>query len=250
MNTAWKLAFGWIVLAVSTLLLIGPATAGDDEVVCFGDSATAGAVDLSFPDYLEFFIDPGDGQVVNEGESGETTDEGYWRILWMVATFQHYDAKVWTYWEGGNDLIDWVEETDPLLLNDPLDPEYPYWNELQDELERIKFNIKLSVETIYVTGAEVVLGTYYEIVPWLPCSCSPIGFFLPVHAEIANHYQSLLNEAIREVADELDAPVNDMENNLGPISGHLINYHDCNHMNAMGNFWVALSWWIAVMPYL
>jgi len=242
----------YLAPVIVLLLILGISThavAGDD-VVCFGDSATAGAVDLSFPDYLEFFIDPGDGDVVNEGEGGETTDEGFWRVIWLIISLQYYDAEVWTYWEGGNDIIDWVEEIDPYLLYDPADPDYPYREELNDKLDDIKWNITASVELIRLTGAEVVLGTYLELVPYLECGPSPIGFLLPGMADKANHYLAELNEAIREVADDTGAPLNDMNLNLALIGGHLINYHDCNHLNALGNFYVAVAWWIAVLPYL
>ncbi|MBZ0271264.1 SGNH/GDSL hydrolase family protein [bacterium] len=227
-----------------------PAFADDTQVVCFGDSATEGAVNLSFPDFLEFFVDPGDGEVVNEGDSGETTDEGYWRALGLVVTFRHAGAKVWTYWEGGNDLIDWVEQNDPYLLSDPASPTYPYRAELDAKLALIRKNIKRTVNLIRTTGSDVVIGTYAPLVPWLACDPSPLGFLTPALAEIANHYQAELNDAIRAAAADLSAPVNDIAADLGFVNGHIVNYHDCNHLNALGNFWAAASWRIAIAPYL
>lgn len=223
---------------------------GGDEVVCFGDSATAGAVDLSFPDYLEFFIDPGNEQVANEGESGETSAEGYWRALWLILSLQYYDAKVWTYWMGGNDLIDWVQDIDPYMRYDPESPNYPYRDELNDKLDDIEANIRLTVRAIELTGAGVVLGTYLQLVPVLSCSASPVGFLTPGLADKANHYLSELNDVIRNVSADMHLGLNDMEANLGGINGRMIYYHDCNHLNGLGNFVVALSWWIAVSPYL
>jgi len=238
------LATGFVLSALA------PATvAADDEVVCFGDSATAGAVDMSFPDYLEFFIDPGDGQVSNEGESGETAEEGVGRLFWLIISLQHYGAKVWTFWEGGNDLIDWVEETDPYLLNDPADSNYPYREELDAKLAYIADLIGGAVDLIRFAGAEAALGTYYDLMPWLPCDASPLGFLTPGLAEKGNHYQQELNDTIRQVAADKDAPVADIAN-LAVVNGHVLNYHNCNHMNAFGNFWVAAEWWITVLPYL
>lgn len=241
----------WPALAIIVgCILMTSATFAGDKVVCFGDSYTAGPAALSFPDYLEFLIDPGDSDVVNEGEGGETSDEAFWRMLGMILIFEHFGADVWTITTGGNDLIDWLEDTDPFLMHDPTDPNYPYEDELNDLLETVKFNIGMCIDLIWISGSEAVLGTYMQVVPWLPCDPSPIGFFTPGLADKANTYMMILNDAIREVAADKNVDVNDLEANLPWISGHLVNYYDCLHPNTVGNFSIALAWWLTVMPYI
>ena len=245
-RTGWRL--GLYVFAL--VFLLAGATQAGEKVVCFGDSMVAGPSELTFPDYLEFFVEPGDGEVVNEGQGGETTGEGYWRAMWLVISLQYHDADVWIYWEGGNDIIDWVEANDPYMLYNPADPNYPLRDDLDDQLARTKSNIAMTINTIQLTGAEVVIGTYMELVPWLPCDPSPIGFMTPGMIKKANAYLEELNGIIREVAAEEGVVLHDVRNTLGFVSGHLINYHDCLHQNLVGEFWKGLAWWLAVMPYI
>jgi len=239
-----------LALVMACLAAAG-ASADSESVVCFGDSATAGASHLSFPDYLEFFIEPGDGEVSNEGESGETTADGLWRMLGYLITFKYVDSKVWTYMEGGNDLIDWVIDADPLLLYDPLDPDYPLRDELNQKLNEIKKNLRSGIQDIHFwTSAEVVLGTYYYLSSYTICDPSPIGFLTPAMAEKANHYVDELNDQIRDLAAEEGVPLADLNEIFGDFGGHNLFYHDCNHVNDLGNFFVALAWWLQIAPLL
>ena len=245
-----------LLLAGSSAFGADPASperfaATSDKVVCFGDSATEGASELSFPDYLEAFIEWGDGQVVNEGKSGETAEEGMWRMWWLLFSLKYINSHVWTYMEGGNDLIDWVTQIDPYLLFDPANPGYPHRQELDDKLAQIKDDLRTGIHNIRnKTSAEVVLGTYNYLASFTQCDPSPIGFLLPGMTEKANHYVDELNDNIRDLASEEDTPLADINESLGNFNGNLLFYHDCIHMNSLGNFVVALIWLVQIAPYV
>ena len=217
-------------------------------LVCFGDSATKGAVEQHYPGYIEGWINPSEDDVANEGKSGETSSEGLERLRSIINSGEYPNAQVYAYWEGGNDLVDAIVELDRFLLYDPVKPWYPYDDELNQILSQVKENLRQGVEKIQETDATPVLGTYYYLMAFKRCKLSPIHFLLPFQVRHANHYVDKLNSVIYELADEKQIPIADINGELGALA--YWQYHDFNHANALGNHLIAEVWFETVDPFL
>ena len=217
-------------------------------LVCFGDSATKGAVSQHYPSYIEGWIDPSSDDVVNEGKNGETSGEGLSRLIGIIDSHKYPNAKVFALWEGGNDVIDWIQEVDSWLIFDPADPDYPYRSELDNILSNMKDNLRQGIYKIQDDGAQPVLGTYYYLISYIDCPLSPLGFLLPSMTVIANHYVDEINSVVYELAAEEDVPLSDINGELGEMPYEY--YYNCNHANALGNEAIAEIWYQAVIPYL
>jgi lysophospholipase L1-like esterase len=211
--------------------------------VCFGDSITAGKDVPTYPETLDGLIDPSvAGQVANEGESGESADNGADRIKNLFGSCNAYPNTVaLLYLEGGAGLIDWIQEKDSFLLFDPLAPGYPYQAELTERLGNIKNNILAAVQTARSSGLQVYMATYYDLLAGVsPCDLHPLKLPLnEVQAERANHYTALLNQKIGEAASETGSALVDLNGVLGPLQGNPENFFDCNHPSASGNALIA-----------
>jgi len=217
-------------------------------LVCFGDSATKGAVDQHYPSYIEEWINPSEDDVANEGKSGETSGEGLSRLRDIIDSEKFPNAQVYAYWEGGNDLVDTITELDPFLIWDPARSWYPFRAELDDILSNIKENLRQGIQKIRETDAQPILGTYYYLMAFKKCKFSPIHFLFPFMVRKANHYVDQLNNVIYELADEENVPLADINKELGTMS--YWSYHDYNHANALGNRLIAEVWLEAADPYL
>jgi lysophospholipase L1-like esterase len=228
---------------------IPPPKIGSDIIlVCFGDSATHGAVDEHYPSYLEAWINPSSDDVVNEGKNGETSGEGLSRLRHIIDSHEYPNAKVYAYWEGGNDVIDWVQEVDPYLVWDPANPNYPFRNQLNSILSNMKDNLRQGVYKIQETTAQPILGNYYYLISYIRCPLSPIGFLLPRMTTIANHYVDEITTTIYDLAAEEQIPLADINGELGQMPYEY--YHDCNHASAIGNEAIAEVWYDVILPYL
>jgi lysophospholipase L1-like esterase len=216
--------------------------------VCFGDSATKGAVEEHYPGYIEEWINPEEDDVANEGKSGETTSEGLSRLQALIDAGEYPNAQVYAYWEGGNDLIDTLGELDRFLLWNPARTWYPYREELDSVLATIEENLRQGVQKIKTTDAIPILGTYYYLMAFKKCKHSPIHMLLPFQIRRANHYIDELNQVIYTIAQEEDIPVADIYYELGTMA--YWQYHDFNHANGYGNQLIAEVWLQAAEPYL
>ena len=217
-------------------------------LVCFGDSATKGAVDQHYPGYIEEWINPGDDDVANEGKSGETSSEGLNRLRNIINSNEYPNAQVYAYWEGGNDIVDAISQVDPLLIWDPARSWYPFREQLATLLAIVKENLRQGVAKIRETDATPVLGTYYYLMAFKKCKLSPFHFLFPLQVRRTDHYVDELNQVIYELADEENVPLADIHSELGRMM--YWHYHDFNHANAEGNRLIAEVWFEAVDPFL
>jgi len=217
-------------------------------LVCFGDSATKGAVEQHYPGYIEEWINPSEDDVANEGKSGETSGEGLQRLRNLIDSEEYPNAQVYAYWEGGNDIVDTMQELDRFLIWDPTWPWYPFHEELDDLLGEVKENLRQGINKIRETDATPVLGTYYYLMAFKKCKHSPIHFLLPFQVRHANHYVDKLNNVIYDLAYEEDVPLADINKELGTMA--YWHYYDFNHANALGNRLIAEVWFEAVDTYL
>lgn len=237
-------------LALSALLAAAPALVGcpptcpapspSFHVLPFGDSITGGADDPTYPAHLNVLLGGTAGYTANLGASGETSAEGRNRWLNMVSCGQFPNAEVFVLLEGGGELIDFLQDKDPLLLFDPRSGSYPFRNELNALLAATKQNLKDMVQAAQAAGMQTVVGTYFETAAFLSCPASPIGFLLPDQVAKANAYFDELAAKQREVAAETASALADLDLLIGNFGGDPDKYTNCNHPSGEGNLDVAL----------
>ncbi|MCG8408703.1 MAG: SGNH/GDSL hydrolase family protein [Phycisphaerales bacterium] len=243
----------WKPTSLSAILLITSVSVfgcGEDFVfrlpdpavryVAFGDSATKGP---SSRDYIESLVDLlGESAETysNEGEGGETTEDGVERLRSLVASNLFPNAEAMFFWEGGNDLTDFLQETDPLLIFSPAAPVYPFSDSLDAKLDEIQANVEAAIRTGHDAGWNVYVATYFFL-PAGSTDCNPLllDILLPTQALVANAYVTLLNERIRLAAAREGAILVDVASKDGELRGDSDNYFDCNHLSASGNAIVA-----------
>ncbi|MBD3228618.1 MAG: hypothetical protein GF329_10570, partial [Candidatus Lokiarchaeota archaeon] len=158
-----------LILIIISLISIsfGSVNAVDPRpsviLVCFGDSATKGAVEEHYPGYIEQWIKPDSDDVANKGRSGETSEQGLSRLEDIIDSGEFPNAQVYAIWEGGNDLIDWLKEIDRYIIFDPAKSWYPYKEQLEEKLDEIKDNLANMIDLIKTDGAIPIIGTYYYL---------------------------------------------------------------------------------------
>lgn len=234
-----KQAFGFA-------LLLAAVTAGCDqprpsvEVVAFGDSATSGP---SEQDYIEWLADDlaiAAEDWANEGNGGETAVEGAARLQMLLDRGMYPNAQVLLYWQGGNDLIDAMQQVDPLLLFSPAASDYPFREELDGVLARIQQAIEGAIAAAQGAGLQVFVANYFNLQHGsFECPASPIGVLLPEQAENGNGYVALLNERIAQAAAQRQAVLVDVASLNSELASDAGYYENCNHLSARGNALVA-----------
>lgn len=208
--------------------------------VAFGDSLTKGPTRSDYAAFLPALLGEAPNRFTNEGNSGEPSGQGLARLRSLVDRGLFPNAKSLLYWEGGNDLIDWVEQIDPCLMRSPDNADYPYARLLEPRLDEIQANVEAAIQLGTDAGWRVYVATYY----FLP-SCGLKGDPLvpdalpPRKADNANAYVRKLNERIRRAARNrgavlVDIAARDFELRVSPG-----NYLDRNHLSAQGNQIVA-----------
>lgn len=241
---------GWtIVFTAAAFLLSGCCKAPDYDAlyVCFGDSITAGKDSPSYPDVLAGYLGLSANEVANEGESGESANNGAERIKNLFGNCDAYpNALALLYMEGAAGLIDWIQEKDPWLLFDPLNPGYPYQAELNERLGNIKNNIIEAVQTAQGDVESIYVANYFFLVPGIsPCDLTPADLPLgPNQVDKVNNYVDLLNGKIEEAASETGSILVDVNLEVGDWSGTACGeapndprdcFTDCNHPSGSGN---------------
>ena len=212
--------------AILILLLLSGCVNYDARIVAFGDSATAG-----YAPFLHQYLEANQNEVANEGRGGETSDKGVERLREIISFGTYPNNEVFIYWEGGNNLIDWLQEHDPLLQFSPSDPEYPLFSELIDLLGNIRNDLATAVELCHNQGWKVYVGSYVPFVPDI--TCSPLGRpMTEVEVDVANLYQNLINEVISDMTNN-GATFIDAGNHLALSDPAM--YQNCNHLNDDGN---------------
>lgn len=208
--------------------------------VAFGDSATKGP---SSRDYVEFLIDllgENADAFSNEGEGGEVTNDGIDRLQSLIGLGIFPNAEALLFWQGGNDLTDFLQETDPLLVFSPDLPLFPFSASLDAKLDEIQSNVEAAIRMGHEAGWYVYVATYF----FLPagstdCNPLPLEVLLPTQAAVANAYVARLNERIRTAAANEGAILVDVALKDNELRGDSANYFNCNHLSADGNEIVA-----------
>jgi lysophospholipase L1-like esterase len=198
--------------------------------VAFGDSATK-----EYPELLSDILGLEDDQMANESESGEEVEDGLDRLSDFIAYKVFPNAQYFLYWQGGNDLIDFIKKRDPFLFLSPSDSDYPFKSDLDGQLQTIKNKLELGINMAQQEGWLVYVATYYHFVSGMQCPPMIFEFMSQDQASIANEYVELLNETIRLAALNLGAIVVD----IGFCEFELTDYENCNHLNIGGNQIVA-----------
>jgi len=212
----------------------------DAVYVAFGDSATWGPSERDYPDILRERLDAPVRSMANEGDSGETAQEGVGRLRGLLANEIFPNAEYLLYWEGGNDITDFIKDKDALLLFSPDDPDYPFATRLDAELESIAAAIRTAIRAGQDAGLEVHVATYFFLLENVgDCPGLFLDIILPVQAENANAYIARLNARIREAAGDTGATLVDVADEDERLRGDPGNYFNCNHLSEQGNHIVA-----------
>lgn len=237
-----RLTIGFVVL-LWWLTLGGCADIGlpDPAVryIAFGDSSTNGPGDLNYWNFLAEKIDQSTDRFANEGSGGESSSEGLERLRDLLERELYPNAKVLLYWQGGDDLIRFIKDRDPLLVYSPNDENYPFKNDLESELDTIQNNIEQSIALGQNAGLKVYAATYYFLMRNMQCKPAILGILVGTQADHANDYIVKLNERIRQAVQNRDAVLVDVETQALFFLEDRNNYHDCNHMSDRGNRIVA-----------
>ena len=146
--SSWNSRRGGVyVIAVGVAALLGASCVRirvpDSAVryIAFGDSATADESASGYAEKLRTLLGEPLGAFANEGQSGEASKEGLARLELLLSDAIYPDAEVLLYWEGGNDITEFISAYDPFLLHSPDDPDYPLVDELARRLSETQANI-------------------------------------------------------------------------------------------------------------
>ena len=208
--------------------------------IAFGDSATDGPSTRDYPDILRELLVLEPEAFANEGSSGETSEEGLVRLDSLLADELYPEAVALIYWEGGNDVTDFIEEHDRLLLFSPDDEDYPLAEELAQQLDATQANVESAIRAGRGVGLEVFAATYYFIREEAQtCDPLPLNLMLASQAERSNAYVARLNERIRNAVAAQGAILVDVAVLDDVIRPDPQNYFNCNHLSEQGNEIVA-----------
>lgn len=208
--------------------------------VAFGDSTTQGPSARDYPDILRELLGTAPETFANEGLGGETTEEGLTRLKSLLASGLFPEAAILMYWEGGNDVTDFIQEHDPFLLFSLSDPDYPFAAALSDRLDEVQGNIEEAILAAQRARLNVFVATYFLLREELGiCDALPLDLLLPAQARRANEYVLALNERIRLATANRGALLADVGASAGVLAADPANYFNCNHLSEQGNTIVA-----------
>ena len=140
------------------------------------------------------------------------------------------------YWEGGNDLTQFLGDHDPFVLSSPDDRNFPFTEQLADALARTRDNVEAAIVLATGAGMDVYVATYFPLAPDIAvCDALPFGILLPAQGDRANAYVARLNDALREAAARGSAFVVDVAQSGFILTSDPNNYFNCNHLSAAGN---------------
>lgn len=206
------------------------------RVIAFGDSTTAGPSDKQYVEYLPELLGQPANAFSNEGMGGETTTEGLARLQSLLDGGYLPNADTLIYWEGGNDIIDFIQERDLLIALSPADPNYPFEAELQQQLDATGANIRAAIQAANAAQLQVYVASYFFIPEQIfDCNATPLDVIFPGQARVANAYQERLNQVIRDAAAAENATLIDIAALDDTLRADLANYENCNHLSAAGN---------------
>ncbi len=208
--------------------------------VAFGDSTTKGPSTRDYPDILRELLGAAPERFANEGRGGETTEEGLTRLKSLLASGVFPEAAILMYWEGGNDLTDFIQEHDPFLLFSLSDPDYPFAAALSHWLDAVQGNVEEAILAAQEARLKVFVATYFLLREEVGiCDPLPLDVLLPAQARRANEYVLALNERIRLATAHRGALLVDVGASAGVLAADPANYFNCNHLSEQGNTIVA-----------
>jgi lysophospholipase L1-like esterase len=248
------LAYCWHVLFVSGMLLAGcdslPAPPDPNvRYIAFGDSTTDGPADRQYVDFLPDLLGESADAFANEGESGETSEEGLARLRMIFATDQYPNATTFIYWESGNDLNEFIRTNDPLLLTSPVDPEFSRGDELATALDDAMANVAAAIAEARTNGLTVFVATYAPLAPGIErCDALPLDVLFPGQATNGNAYLDALNTQLVQIAATNGATLVDIAAIGDELRSDSANYENCNHLSEQGNERVAEEFSAAIRP--
>jgi lysophospholipase L1-like esterase len=183
-----------------------------------------------------------------QGKGGETSGDGLGRLGQILTEGLYPNAQALLYWEGGDDIVEFVRNRDPLLALSPDDPDYPYAAALEDKLDQVQAHIEQAIQTAQNAGLKVYVATYYSLKGNESCRPLPTDFLLDSQADTANAYVPRLNERIRRAARNRNAVLVDVASVAETLRQDPANYIDCNHLSSQGNAAVAGLFAAAIRP--
>jgi len=245
----------WSILAGLAALVLSGATCPSGEAVryiCFGDSATAGLPDGSYPAYLEQLLVAYNGEqagcVANQGQVGDIACPELRRLEERIADTMYPNAHTVLFWEGGNDLFYYLYEhySDPVnvkftLDHGPLPEEIPAISAIALDC------IRHAAGIIRDNSLAPIVGTYFKVIPGKPITGIPGPDGLTTEqAGFVNEYVDVLNGAILAMAQAEGIPVAPIHT-LGVLGGSPDYYHDGMHPSKEGYQLVAAVWYQAIL---
>lgn len=236
---------GFRGIAVSFLLILcggcSEMLVPDPNVrfIAFGDSSTASNAEADYWEYVrDKLAEPADS-FAGQGQGGETAAEGLPRLEQLISSDIYPNAQVLLYWQGGDDLIRFVQNRDPLLVLSPDSEDYPYTAALTTKLDEIQHTIERAIQAGQGAGWRVYVMTYYLLKENQPCRPLPLPVLLAPQAANANAYVVRLNDRIRRAANNRQATLIDVAALDPALRSNAANYANCNHLSAQGNERVA-----------
>ncbi len=207
--------------------------------IAFGDSTTAGPTDRNYWHILQEKIGQPADAFAGQGNGGENSTDGLARLESLLSADIYPNAQVLLYWEGGDDLVEFIKKHDPLLLLSPDSSDYPYAADLKTTLDQLQSNIEQAIQTAHDAGLTVYVATYYPMMKNAKCKALPIPILLPSQAVNANLYVVHLNDRIRLAVQNGAAVLVDVGAHSDFFLQDPSNYYDCNHLSETGNTYVA-----------
>jgi|GEM_PF-686000 len=206
------------------------------RVIAFGDSSTDGPSAKQYTEFLQENPAIDAAAITNVGMGGETTTEGLPRLQQLLASGLFPNAEVVIIWEGGNDLIDFIQQRDPFIAVPPDSPLFIFGPQLDELLMQVRTNLSEMIAAARAAGATPILVTYYFI-PEEPIDCrlTPLPTLLPAQAITANGYVERLNVLIRDLGTSEGVSVIDVALLDESLRADIANYFDCNHLSPAGN---------------
>jgi lysophospholipase L1-like esterase len=217
--------------------------------IAFGDSTTAGPADRQYWEFLrDDLAAPGDS-FASQGQGGESTADGLARLRSILDSNLYPNAQTLLYWEGGNDVLVFVRDHDPLLILSPEAADYPYKAEWTAALDTTQANIEQAIRMGRQAGLTVYVATYFDMTEQVgACKPALLHVLLPGQAELVNQYVRSLNGVIRQAAAAEGAILVDVAAQAATIAADPGNYANCDHLSAQGNRIVAGIFRQAITP--
>lgn len=217
-----------------------PTPQPEVRYVAFGDSTTDGPSTRNYPDILRERLGEPVETFSNQGHSGETTEDGLARMVNEQIFVTFPNAQFFLYWEGGNDVANFIGSHDPFLLLSPSDSDYPFTNSLTNALDVMEDNIDQAIRSATEANLAIYIATYFPLAPnTTTCGALAFDLLLPGQAAMAQVYLDLMNERIRNIASTNGATLVDVSTLGATLQADPNNYHDCNHLTEQGNAIVA-----------